>query len=49
MVNLRDAEIEVHTEPTGGAYARQSRVGRGASVSPRAFPDVVLAADELFG
>ena len=49
IVDLVDDLIEVHRRPEGGAYRHVERVGRGGSVSPQAFPDVVLAVDEILG
>jgi hypothetical protein len=39
--------IEVHREPRGAGYASSERAGRGASVAPAAFPDLVLRADDI--
>jgi len=49
IVDLVDELVEVHRQPEGGAYRHVERIGRGGSVSPQAFPDVVLAVDEILG
>ena len=49
IVNLRAGLIEVYREPSGGEYWRVERFERGARLAPSAFPDVVLAVDEILG
>ena len=49
IVDLRKSRIEVYREPQGGAYAVKTVLGRGASLSPAAFPDVSLTVDEIIG
>jgi Uma2 family endonuclease len=49
IVDLVDELVEVHLRPEGGASRHVERIGRGRSVSPQAFPDVVLAVDEILG
>ena len=44
-----DELVEIHRQPEGGAYRHVERIGRGGSVSPQAFPDVVPAVDEILG
>ncbi len=46
---LAEEVIEVHRKPTPEGYQEVRRVGRGESLSIQAFPDVVLAADEVLG
>ena len=47
IANLRVREITVHTAPTGSAYATAATYRSGDSISPGAFPDVVLVVDEF--
>lgn len=42
IVNLRAREVEVYDDPRDGAYQGRRVVGADGSISPRAFPDVVL-------
>jgi Uma2 family endonuclease len=49
IVNLVDGRIETQAEPSGGAY-RDARVyAGGQEVAPRAFPECLLAVDEILG
>ena len=47
VANLRVREVTVHTHPSGSEYATVNTYRPGDSISPRAFPDVVLAVDEF--
>ncbi len=47
IANLRVREVTVYTEPSGPSYATAHTYRPGDSISPRAFPDVVLAVDEF--
>ncbi len=42
VANLRVGELVVNTEPEGAAYAHVHVIPLGGTVSPQAFPDVVL-------
>ena len=42
VANLRDGELVVNTEPEGATYTNVSVIPLGGTVSPQAFPDVVL-------
>lgn len=42
IVNLRAREVEAYDDPRDGAYQGRRVVGADGSISPRAFPDVVL-------
>ena len=42
VANLRDGELVVNTGPEGAAYANVRVIPLGGTVSPQAFPDVVL-------
>jgi Uma2 family endonuclease len=48
VVNIPDRTIEVHTEPSRGAYTRVIPYGTGQEVAPAAFPDVFVDVTELF-
>ena len=47
IVDLAGGVIEVHRRPAGSAYAQVERVGPGSTVSPAAFPDIVLSVDAV--
>jgi Uma2 family endonuclease len=40
--------IEVHRDPEASGYRDTSRFAGAATVSPQAFPDVVLSLTEIF-
>ena len=42
IVNLRTREVEAYDDPRDGAYQGRRVVGANGSISPRAFPDVLL-------
>jgi len=48
IVNIPDQVIEVHREPSRGAYTRVTPYRIGDLVSPTAFPEVVVTVGELF-
>jgi Uma2 family endonuclease len=48
VVNIPDRSIEVHTEPSRGAYARVTPYRMGQKAAPVAFPDVLVDVGELF-
>ena len=47
IANLRVREVTVYADPSGPEYATVSTYRAGDSISPGAFPDVVLAVDEF--
>lgn len=47
IANLRVREVIAYTDPSGSNYATVTTYRAGDSISPRAFPDVVLAVDEF--
>jgi Uma2 family endonuclease len=47
VVNLVQRVIEIHTLPAGGRYGICMRHKGCAAVAPRAFPDVIVAVDDL--
>ena len=47
VANLRAGELVVNTEPEGTAYANVRVVSLDGTVSPRAFPDAVLAVADF--
>ncbi len=47
IANLRAREVMVFTDLTGTEYATSRTYRAGDSISPRAFPDVVLALDDF--
>ena len=49
LVNLPDGGIEIHSEPHAGAYTSLRTARRGETVSPVAFPRLVLAVDDILG
>ena len=49
IVNLSDGVVEVYRNPEGSAYQETATLGRGEEVSPKAFPALGLAVEELLG
>jgi Uma2 family endonuclease len=49
IVDLEGQAVEVHRAPGPTGYRDVQRLGRGASVSPAAFPDLRLAVDDILG
>ena len=47
IVNLRAQEVTSYAEPNGAEYAAVRTYQVGESISPRAFPDVVLAVSDF--
>ena len=47
IVNLRAQEVTSYAEPSGAEYAAVRTYRAGESISPRAFPDVVLAVSDF--
>ncbi len=47
IANLVNRQVEVHTGPVDGAYRNVLIVHAGATISPRAFPDVTLAVSDF--
>jgi Uma2 family endonuclease len=48
VVNIPDRSIEVHTEPSRGAYTRVTPYRVPEKVAPEAFPDVTIDLGALF-
>jgi len=49
IVDLEGGVVDVHREPAPAGYRASRRLGRGQDVAPAAFPDVVLAVDDILG
>ena len=47
VANLRAREVTAYAEPSGSEYASVRTYGAGDTISPRAFPDVVLAVSDF--
>ena len=47
VANLRAREVTAYSDPSGSEYASVHTYGAGDSISPRAFPDVVLAVADF--
>ena len=47
IVNRPDRRIESYADPAGDEYATVRHYGAGESISPQAFPDVVLQVDQI--
>ena len=47
VANLRAREVTAYAEPSGSEYASVRTYGAGDTISPRAFPDVVLAVADF--
>jgi Uma2 family endonuclease len=48
VANILDRSLEVHTEPSRGAYTRVTPHRQGDRVAPAAFPDVTVDVAALF-
>jgi Uma2 family endonuclease len=49
IVDVENQLVEVFTEPVGDAYTRVTPYRRGEAFAPRAFADVAIAVDSIFG
>ncbi len=49
LVDLEGEVIEVYRQPSAEGYREARQVRRGEALSPEAFPDLTLAADEVLG
>lgn len=49
IVDVAARAIEVHTHPEGGRFTLVRRVLSGETVTPRAFPDLAVRVQDLFG
>ena len=47
ILNLRGREVTTHNDPAESGYATVRTYRAGESISPRAFPDVVLAVSDF--
>ena len=47
VANLRAREVTAYAEPSGSEYASVRTYRVGESISPRAFPDVILAVSDF--
>jgi Uma2 family endonuclease len=47
LVDVEARRVEVYRHPDAGAYTEQSVHGRDASLSPLAFPDVILRVEDF--
>ena len=47
IVNLVDGVFEVHRDPQATGYGSVARVGRGESVAPLRFPDLIVRVDDI--
>jgi hypothetical protein len=47
IIDLTRDAVEIHREPSPTAYASERRIERGGTVTPGAFPEVVLAVDDF--
>jgi Uma2 family endonuclease len=48
IVDAAGGAIESYRAPEGETYRERRRLGRGESVAPAAFPDVVVSVDDVF-
>ena len=46
IVDLQNDVIEIHRRPSRDRYTSFAQVGAGGTVSPAAFPDIVLPVDD---
>jgi Uma2 family endonuclease len=49
IVNTRDRLIEVRTDIVDGVYTQVTTYRRGQTISPRAFPDLVIPLEKILG
>jgi len=49
IVDLEGEAVEIHRDPSSTGFQRAERVLRGATVAPRAFPDVTLTVADIVG
>ena len=49
IVNIRARSIEVYTDPVNGEYTSLQTFRRGQTITPTAFPDVVLPVSDVIG
>ena len=49
IVNIRARSIEVYTDPANGEYTTLQTFRRGQTITPTAFPDVVLPVSDIIG
>ena len=47
IISRDDQRIEAYTEPSGGEYSNLRYAGPGQTISPSAFPDIVLEIDRV--
>jgi Uma2 family endonuclease len=47
LVDVGNARVDIFRTPSGDVYADATQVGRGGTVGSLAFPDVVIAVDDL--
>ena len=47
VANLRARSVTAYAEPSGSEYASVRTYRVGESISPRAFPDVILAVSDF--
>ena len=48
LVDLERERVYVYREPVGGRYRHVERIAAGGTLTPLAFPDLVLSVEELF-
>jgi Uma2 family endonuclease len=49
IVDLDGDAMDVYREPRAGVFERTERVARGATLTPLAFPDVILPVADILG
>ncbi|MBC7104848.1 MAG: Uma2 family endonuclease [Firmicutes bacterium] len=49
LADLAEGCVEVHRSPAGGGYAEVLRLRRGERLAPAAFPDAVVAVEDVLG
>jgi Uma2 family endonuclease len=48
IVDVAGGALEVYRSPEGDSYRERRRAGRGESITPAAFPDIVVRLDDVF-
>ncbi len=49
IADLKGKAVEIHRQPTTEGYAFTGRKRRGETVTPEAFPDLVITVEEILG
>ena len=48
LADVNAQAVDIHTEPSDGDYSNVQNVGMDGTLTPTAFPDVVIAVRDVF-